>query len=184
MEIHFVSNEEYQQRYDSIFWQQWTDLYPRSLCLYEGGWSNEAISGSQRWWEKISSNIVVCAVGSGCTLAGLISAAPEGVKVIGVPAFKDPDNYRSLVDKLQNMGIDASQYELWVGYAGKGFGRLSAEQKTFQEQFSAQTGIQLDPVYTSKVFHALSVELEKPCSRIIHSSISIIHTGGLQGCRS
>jgi len=185
MKIHFVGKVEFRSRYEDEFWQKWQADVPSSLRINEGGWSPESIKGSALWWDGIENNIdfVICAVGSGGTLAGLALSAPNGVRVIGVPVFKDPGGYRDLRVKLKEAGVDESLYTLWEGFAGKGFGSLTEEQKHFALQFSKTSGIQLDPVYTAKVFHALSLKIEKNPDLMV-KKIAVLHTGGLQGCRS
>lgn len=185
MTIHYVDRETYRLRYLPSFWDKWSSLYPDPLCIYEGGWSDEAIYGSRLWWEGIThdTTMVICAVGSGCTLAGLCLSAPDRVTVVGVPVFKDPNNYAELRKKLSAKGVTSSQYCLWDEFSGLGFGKLDEDQRQFGQKFTLDTGIMLDPVYTTKVFYALHMKLAfNPA--LSDKAIAILHTGGLQGCRT
>lgn len=184
MTFHWLNKDEYQQRYEPSFWQHWQTEYPHSQAILEGGWSAASIEGSQQWWAGIPADaeIVITAVGSGTTLAGLALSAPKHVKVIGVPVFKDPDGYDGLVRKLTEAGVSEDKYEIWRGYTGKKFGALSDSQKEFVDEFFQQTRIKLDPVYTAKVFHAVHSRLQEDKS-LQSKRIAVLHTGGLQGNR-
>lgn len=184
MRLHFVDRQAYQARYDDAFWHKWLALYPNALRLNEGGWSPEGIAGSALWWQGIAADTqrVICAVGSGCTLAGLAIHAPAGIQVIGVPVFRDADNYRDLHAKLAGLALPLTDYQLWTDFAGPGFGKLSPAQRDFSRTFTEASGIALDPVYTAKAFYALAEQLAIE-SDLGGQKIAILHTGGLQGCR-
>lgn len=185
MQLKYIEPRVYDERYETSFWSQIEKDYPDSYAIAEGGWSEDSILGSSQWWSSIpiGTNLVVTAVGSGTTLAGLLLSAPQGVKVVGVPVYRDPTGYQDLRDSLHKLGISPSQYELWPGYAGKGFGRSSAQLKQFADAFWSQTGVQLDPVYNVKSFHALHDKLLNQRA-FGDLKIAILHTGGLQGLRS
>lgn len=184
MSLHFLSREQFQQRNQDDFWPVWLQDYPNYLHVNEGGWSEQSIGGSSQWWQGIPVNteVVVVAVGSGTTLAGLLLSAPEHVHIIGVPAYKDPDDYSELRAKLKSLGIQEHRYRLWQGYAGPKFGKASAEQQDFADDFYRMHRVRLDPVYTSKAFYALSQELSTD-AQLRRQNVAILHTGGLQGLR-
>jgi len=184
MSLHFIDRKAYQDRYDEAFWQKWLALYPNAMRLNEGGWSPESIAGSALWWQGIAADTqrVICPVGSGCTLAGLAISAPPSTQVVGVPVFRDAENYQQLRAKLGSLTLGPSDYSLWSDFAGPGFGKLSPAQRAFSQAFSEESGIALDPVYTAKVFYALAAQLAID-SNLCREKIAILHTGGLQGCR-
>ena len=184
MTFHFVSHSEYLNRYSDDFWNPWLRSYPSSMRVDEGGWGEMAIMGSSLWWDSIPDDVdlVVTAVGSGSTYAGLLLSKPSNVVVVGVPVFNDSDKYQDLMLKLRNVGIASDDIHLWTGYAGRGFGKLDLPQLTFKTVFERASAIQLDPVYTSKAFHALACQLQK--HPLKNQKIAILHTGGLQGNRT
>ncbi|MDN3650300.1 hypothetical protein QWZ13_15395 [Reinekea marina] len=184
MVLHWVNKVEFQKRYEPEFWLKWQEKYPNSEVVLEGGWSESSIKGSQQWWSGIPSDtdLVVTAVGSGTTLAGLALAAPKHVKVVGIPVFQDPDNYSALKQKMIQAGVSQDQYELWSGFAGKKFGKPSLEQAEFSKTFYKDNRIKLDTVYNSKVFHAVQTKLDQDKS-LLSQQIAVLHTGGLQGNR-
>ena len=185
MELHFIGHQEYLNRYQDDFWSKWLIGYPSAFRIDEGGWGASAMLGSSMWWEGISrdSQIVVTPIGSGCTYAGLLLSRPSHVDVVGVPVYKDTDNYSSLIAKLLSVGVPQQSIKLWPNFAGRGFGKLDDEQASFKYEFERSTKIQLDPVYTAKTFSALASQL-KDDVELREKQIAIIHTGGLQGNRS
>ncbi|EAR10273.1 1-aminocyclopropane-1-carboxylate deaminase/D-cysteine desulfhydrase [Reinekea blandensis] len=185
MQLEFLPPKDYQERHKTEFWQTWTSRFPESFAIEEGGWSEQAIKGSSQWWQYLPSDIdcVVCAVGSGATLAGLLRAAPQGVRVVGVPVYRDPQHYQSLVMRLMEMSIATEPLELLVPQADRGFGKLTTEQQAFRVLFTETTGVSTDPVYTSKVVHAVD-QWWHESEALRRWRTVVIHTGGLQGNRS
>lgn len=185
MDLHFMGPAHYQKRHAPDFWQPWQDRYPSSLIIHEGGWSKLAIQGSERWWSYIPKDTrrVVCAVGSGCTLAGLLKGAPRGTSVVAVPAYRDPDNHIALIEKLHAAGISTDSLEILEDPMQKRFGRLSEEHRRFKAEFEASSGIMLDPIYTTKVLYAIWQRWQTDADWQLDKTI-VLHTGGLQGNRS
>lgn len=185
MKLCFIDRDHYRQR-DTADFADWACRgLDRPLFVPEGGWSTEAINGSAAWWHLAGSDLdaLICPVGSGTTLAGLARSAPESTRVIGVPVYRDPDQYVSLTEKLAAVGVTPDQYELWTGYAGRGFGRVNEAQSAFMAEFERRECIALDPVYTGKTFLALQQCLRDD-PELRRQRIGILHTGGLQGRRS
>lgn len=184
MQLHFISRDDYRSRYSPAFAGYWAERFQNSRFLAEGGWSDAAIRGSALWWRLAGTDLgaLVCPVGSGTTLAGIALSAPAGTRVIGVPVYRDPDDYADLHRRLREQGLSSSQYEIWAGWAGRGFGRLSSADEDFMREFAQSQGIQLDPVYTVKVFRAVTERLAVE-PELKSLALGVLHTGGLQGLR-
>lgn len=185
MKLHFIDREHYRQRETSEFAAWACHRLDNALFIPEGGWSPQAIDGSGAWWRLAGTdlNTLVCPVGSGTTLAGLVRTAPESTRVVGVPVYRDPHHYAALIEKLASVGVQPGSYTLWTGAAGKGFGRVTEKQSDYMADFEDREGIQLDPVYTGKTFMALQQRLSADPG-LIRQRVGILHTGGLQGRRS
>ncbi|WP_164743768.1 1-aminocyclopropane-1-carboxylate deaminase/D-cysteine desulfhydrase [Saccharospirillum alexandrii] len=185
MKLHFIDREHYRQRETSEFAAWACHSLENALFIPEGGWSPQAIDGSGAWWRLAGTDLdaLVCPVGSGTTLAGLVRTAPESTRVIGVPVYRDPDHYISLIEKLASVGVQPGSYTLWTDAAGKGFGRVTEKQTAFMADFEQREGIELDPVYTGKTFMALQQRLNDDPG-LVEQRLGILHTGGLQGRRS
>jgi 1-aminocyclopropane-1-carboxylate deaminase len=184
MTLTFIDRDHYRLRGTEAFARWACEASDRSLFIPEGGWSACAIEASAHWWRLTGADLdaLICPVGSGTTLAGLARSAPANTRVIGVPVYRDPDGYMQLRNQLTQAGVAPDQYDLWTGYAGRGFGRLDVRQRAFMSDFEHREELQLDPVYTAKTFHALHQRLALD-SALSLQRLGILHTGGLQGRR-
>jgi len=142
--------------------------------------------------EKLGFDHIVCAAGSGGTLAGLTAGADLfqlGAKVWGINVCDTAEYFRQksrqdLRDWQQKFNVDidldALQIHVIDGYVGPGYAR--AEQPVFDTiaKMATLEGIILDQIYTAKAFHGLLEELEKQTFGT-GQNILFIHTGGLFG---
>lgn len=116
--------------------------------------------------------------GTGCTAAGMIAGAGEG-RVLVFPAAPYGIDRESILIKIRRAGLEPKpDFEIVEG-EGK-FARMSEELRVFVKRFEQQTGILLDPIYTSKMMMKLYGLLAQgffpPGSCVV-----AVHTGGLQG---
>lgn len=72
--------------------------------------------------------------------------------------------------------------EVWDDFVGEGYALTSEANMAFMHEFTKESGIFLDPVYTGKAFDGFFKALQagrlKGCSNIV-----LIHTGGMFGYR-
>lgn len=177
MQFEFVSREEYSNKTDIYFLEALKSRFGNFYLIPEGGTNALAVKGCEEILtpEDAVFDYVCCAVGTGGTISGIINSAYENQKVLGFPALKG--------DFLQNEIRSFAQHDNWqliAEYHFGGYGRINEELVLFLNQFSKQTKILLDPIYTGKMVFGVM--------NLIHndffpnnSKILIIHTGGLQG---
>eukprot|EP00804_Cyclotella_cryptica_P026773 CCRYP_007971-RA/>CCRYP_007971-RA protein AED:0.29 eAED:0.29 QI:638/1/1/1/1/1/4/993/306 len=151
---------------------------------------------------------VVFATGSGGTAAGIALGlslaygklgeghpAAEGhsspsVHAVGV--CDSPDYFYNTVAALatdMGLAIDSAAMEEFVRNSvtvhqgkGRGYAVSSNEELDFIVQFSVETGIALDPVYSGKaLFHFLTKVVEEDPESYRNSNILFWHTGGALG---
>lgn len=125
---------------------------------------------------------IACAVGTGTTLAGLVSTSLPQQQVLGVSAFKN--NY-TLQEQVNNLlPSDAhDKFLLFHGFHFGGYAKCNAALTGFMNEWYRQTLIPLDFVYTAKLFFGIDA-LIKDNYFPVTSKILVIHSGGLQGNRS
>jgi len=161
-----------------------------TLVIPEGGSNSVAIESLCAAYQAVfklagCENIthVVCATGTGATLAGLFKAAPEHLKVIGVQAVAEGS---ATLKRIRNwLGAtvgDTSRLTIEEGHLGR-FAKMPLELIDFINRFEAQYNIPLDPVYTGKVMLKLSQMIEARYFKAT-DKVLFIHTGGLQGKRA
>ena len=132
---------------------------------------------------------IVCATGSGGTLAGLaIGLRRRGLEIPlhGVAVCDDATYFQAIVDRISAEAterwpdlprVHADEVRVMEGYKGVGATASRRPRKRADLEAVARTsGLILDPVYTGKAFRALLCEPERFGPRPL-----FIHTGGLFG---
>lgn len=166
------------------------DLLPTdirdALVIPEGGSNLKAIDSLADVYQSIfrepksqHPSHVVCATGTGATVAGLVKAAPSHVKVIGIQAVAEGD---ATMDRIRRwLGGDTEQLTILPGHLG-GFAKTPIELLEFIVEFEQCYDIPLDPIYNGKVvFELMRLANENYFKN--DDRVLVIHTGGLQGKR-
>ena len=177
MHFKFVERETYRRRSDPEFLAELNREYGPCLLVPEGGTNEDAINGVARMAGKIPEkfNVICTAIGTGGTMAGILSGVHSGQEVWGFSALKGVDHKAW----LQPFGPGINRRILDQYHFG-GYAKTSSQLIKFINKFKAQTGIPLDPLYTGKMIYGLVDQLRsKP--KILNQNILAIHTGGLQG---
>jgi 1-aminocyclopropane-1-carboxylate deaminase len=160
-------------------------VYPIQQHQYlipEGGYGIIGVKGAATIWQHIPLNTythILCMVGSGTTLAGLINGAPEKTQVIGISSMKNNTGLQEEVAAVLPAKLH-SRIQLIHDYHFGGFAKYSHTLLDFMRQFWGTEKIPSDIVYTAKLFYAVNDLIQKdffpPESKLL-----LIHTGGLQG---
>lgn len=192
MQLHFLSRLEYRQLRDKpSAWQNHIDRNPdECLWLPEGGSSSAAVGGVAEVVLEILEALgelpehIVLACGTGATLAGVVAGMQNQGKVIGIAAVQNTHYLPDEVDKLLSLAgfPPAENFKILHNFTHGGFAKTSPDLLKFCDEFSAETLIPIEPVYTGKMFYAL----HKLCLMgefNLGEKIVAIHTGGLQGKR-
>ena len=180
MRLIFIRRDDYALK-DEFSLEQWARhlgwaRVPNVLLLPEGGTNELAVKGCEEILEGLHDyDRIVCAVGTGGTLAGLIRASAEHQHVLGISALPDTginDLIRTFTTRT-NWSVDFS-------FHGGAYARISPELVEFINGFYQKSGIPLDPVYTAKMIRGLQqLLLQGMLDR--RERVLAIHTGGLQG---
>lgn len=140
----------------------------------------------------MSFDHIVCACGSGGTLAGLIAGASLSglpAKIWGINVCDTAEHFRhkvlhDLVDWKQKYSqtceIDSQAVRIIDGYVGRGYGKSDAPVYRVIRELAALEGILLDPIYTAKAFCGMLSEIKKGQLKDARE-VLFIHTGGLFG---
>jgi 1-aminocyclopropane-1-carboxylate deaminase len=126
-------------------------------------------------------HFIICAVGTGTMIAGIINAATHKQTIIGIPVLK---NEGSIESEIRNLLTNKNAaFTLFHEFHQGGYAKTTKEQINFMNYLWDNNKIPTDIVYTSKVFIGVN-ELIKQNYFNANSSILVIHSGGLQGNRS
>ncbi|MCS7017510.1 MAG: pyridoxal-phosphate dependent enzyme [Cytophagales bacterium] len=186
MELRYLSRNDYRsihQQQDMLAWLQVrfpNECFDDCYILPEGGSNALAIKGCAEIWQYVSENFdyALCACGTGCTLAGLVLGNPD-VKVLGVSVLKG--NF--LTATVQQLLTEVppprvGHWEVIEDYHFGGYARTTPALNNFIRDFMSRYHIPLEPVYTGKLFYALTDLL---CKKYFAdgSRLLILHTGGI-----
>lgn len=188
MRLVFVSRQDYARRYNPDYIDSLHQSLGDFQWVPEGGSSAAAVHACGAIWDELPAfdtplDYLACAAGTGATAAGLIAARPSSVKMLVVPALKISAAEAESMLQAQWSAAGLKKpigYQVLPGYLP--YARLSPELAALWWQLSSCYGIDLDPVYTLRVFQQLTRMIFqrqfKPGSHV-----ALLHTGGLQGLR-
>jgi 1-aminocyclopropane-1-carboxylate deaminase len=184
MELFFTSREDYKHKKKPAAVYEKHDeegIY----MIPEGGYGIKGATGATsilKSNETRSYSHIISAVGTGTTLAGIVTAANHTQTVIGIPALK---NAFSLKQEIENLLPEEKlqAFTLMHDYHFGGYAKHTEGLLQFMNELYSKTGIPTDFVYTGKAFYAAFDLLNKNYFTSM-DRLLIIHTGGLQGNRS
>ncbi len=126
---------------------------------------------------------IVCAVGTGTTITGIINGTITTQKVIGISALKVKNaNDNELLDFIKRYALH-DNYKIIFDYHFGGMRGKTNELISFMNELYLKESIPSDFVYTGKLFYGV-YDLTRKGTFSHGSKILIIHSGGLQGNRS
>jgi len=181
MKLKFISRIEYKKRHAPEFLREVQQQYPHSMVIPEGGSNAQAIEGVKELLKEIPrdcSDYIVCPCGSGGTTAGLLSCADDNQTIVSIPVLKNADYLKAEILNLSQTTDENLQFI--TQYHQGGYGKITPLLLSFIKQFYRQHHIQLEPIYSGKMMYAF-YDLVKSDYFRPGSSITLIHTGGLQG---
>lgn len=187
MQLEFVARSEYRNKDDAAFIARLHDKYGAFYCLPEGGSGEWVVAGCREIMSLFTAtdyDLICCACGTGGTLAGLIAAKPEGVRLLGVSALKGGDFLYADIRALlaQARVEDPGNWTLALDCHEGGYAKVSPRLATLMQQFSQCCGVELEPIYTGKALLALLQGVARG-ELTRGSRVMLIHTGGMQGLR-
>jgi 1-aminocyclopropane-1-carboxylate deaminase len=182
MQLEYFSREDYPQINEKNI-QQYIS-YEKEDCFFipEGGYGHAGTKGASLIMEAISflkPDFVTTAVGTGCTLSGLLYDKTSQAKIIAVPVLKGfHDLEKSMIDLLVLQ--TPLNFEVFNDYHFGGYAKKNEKLLKFMNAFYVENNIPTDFVYTGKMMYAIWDKINKryfPKG----SKIVSLHTGGLQG---
>ena len=160
MQLHFVSRASYRDK------NQFLNQLPFDLksvyILPEGGTNDLALKGCAEIVKNFDNHSKIdywCTPsGTGGTLAGIITSLATQQTAIGFSALKG-DFLKSDVEKLLS-NIDFLPHSTWsinTDYHFGGYAKFDEKLIRFINEFKQNHRIQLDPIYTGKMFYGISI---------------------------
>lgn len=168
--------ENYQSHLSSQSGDDW-------FWIPEGGKGELGNQGLQRLFTshvKDYSTIFIN-VGTGTSLLSLLHLPyAHQQKIIGIAPFKKV--HEQIEEVSQAIG-HKNNWEIFSDPWNLGFGKVNEEVISFVENFKKDTNMDLDYIYTSRLFYKVHAYLNSYNS-ILKEKVLLIHGGGLQGNRA
>ena len=183
MKLIFVSREQYKNKDQLI--TNYLSSHPQYYYVPEGGQSEAGIKGAGEILDQAKKDYthIICSVGTGTTLAGLINASQDKQQIIGISALKVADKNDNELLSFLGSATSKHNYELNFDYHFGGYAKKTGGLIDFMNQLYEDEQIPTDFVYTGKMCYAVFDLVQKNSFRE-GSTLLLIHTGGLQGNRS
>lgn len=183
MQLHYLSRSEYRERQSPQFLERLRSQFGDFYFIPEGGTNELAIRGCVEFGEKLvrenSFDVIGLPVGTGGTMAGLVQGLQPNQTAIGFSVLKQGEFLEADVRKWLRPDTKAS-WRVETRFDFGGYARVTKELEVFMEQMEREQGLPLDPVYTGKAMYGILAMVRMGEIRR-HSTVLMIHTGGLQG---
>jgi 1-aminocyclopropane-1-carboxylate deaminase len=203
MELIFLGRTLFQEKKKELLIQN-VNGFSETYYVDEGGYGKIGAKGASTIvndWDPFNNNnndsitetndqaknpiheydYIICAVGTGTMIAGIINASKINQSIIGIPVLKNEGTIKNEILNLLEQGN--TNFELLHTFHQGGYAKTTPVQIEFMNRLWDNTEIPTDIVYTGKVFYAVEQLILdnyfKPNSKLL-----IIHSGGLQGNRS
>jgi len=188
MQLMFISREDYRAKHKSTVFNQALDDFAKPYVIPECGSNDLGVAGAAELISELQQQLdtlpthVICACGTGGTLAGLIKGTAQAklpVQIWGVVVHKAA----AAIDKdIQKMCPQQKQvnWTLLDQYHFGGYAKYDSTLKDFAANFRQAHDITLDQVYNCKSFYALHDLIQRQMITSKDRPL-IVHTGGLQG---
>ena len=189
MQLCFIDRAEYRQKQHGKTTATYLERHPNAVVIPEGGSNELAVQGVAEWLMDLADTVdqtpsqIICPVGTGGTLAGLVVGAGQlnwSCEVLGVLVLRGVGSIETNIKQWMGQHKPLVDWRLLSQFHGGGYAKHSTEMQRFAVTFSQQNNIPLDKIYNIKSFYALA-QLIKTGEISPSDRPMIIHTGGLQG---
>ena len=182
MEFVYLGRTDFQSKKAAIL--QSSEMNTDCYLIDEGGYGTIGAKGAATiltTQDTSHYDVIICAVGTGTMLAGIIHAADAHQKIIGIPVLKNEGSIESEINFL--LEDKNRPYTLLHQFHQGGYAKTNPMMLDFMNRLWDAEKIPTDIVYTSKLLFGVEQLInENYFDKDI--SILVIHSGGLQGNRS
>ena len=182
MEFVYLGRTDFQSKKAAIL--QSSEMNTDCYLIDEGGYGTIGAKGAATiltTQDTSHYDVIICAVGTGTMLAGIIHAADAHQKIIGIPVLKNEGSIESEINAL--LEDKNRPYTLLHQFHQGGYAKTNPMMLDFMNRLWDAEKIPTDIVYTSKLLFGVEQLInENYFDKDI--SILVIHSGGLQGNRS
>lgn len=178
MNFCFVSRKEYAKRNDNNYVSELIRKYRKAFIVPEGGNNKLGVLGAEEILETQdkSFDYIICPIGTGATLSGIVNSSNRSQKVIGINCINDTKDINKNISQKTNK----NNWEIINEFNFGGFAKFDNLLTEYLKKFKLNYKITLDLNYTTKMFFGFEKLIER---RYFHrkSKVLLIHTGGTYG---
>ena len=176
MQVVGVSREQYREKTE--LFNEYSS-FEGHLVIPEGGQGELAFEGFESLIASFDQPIdfIVHASATATTAVGLALAIQELNLNIRIKAILVLKNLQSQIDYARAYGVE-DMIDFVDGFHFGGYAKVTPDLLRFNDHFSDDTQILIDPVYTAKALWALREMIH--CNEI-DGKIAFLHTGGMLG---
>lgn len=183
MTLHYLDRATYRRKTDADVLDdlraRFGDVYP----VPEGGTTRFAFPGIAEMVAEIDRpyDAVVCAVGTGGTVAGIAAALPAGRRVVGVSVLRGALSLDGDVDRLHRevLGRSPGNWTIDHRFHCGGFARRDADLDGALARFRSRHGWTPDRVYVGKALLGLTRLVEE--GRFAGETVVLLVSGAADG---
>lgn len=182
MKLSFVDRETYRDKASVINAHPDPGIY----WIMEGGYGelgSKGAAGILSSADTSSYTHILCAVGTGTMLSGLVRAALPGQNIMGISVLKNNSGIEAAIRSLLGSAQRHQPFSINHDYHFGGYARHPAELIRFMIGLWETEQLPTDIVYTSKLLFAARDLLLKNHFPM-RARILLVHSGGLQGNHS
>lgn len=190
MKIHRVSRAEFREIEDRDYIESLRHRFGPFYLIPQGGQNHYGVQGCAEIMSELEQSYhrIFVACGTATTLSGLAIANKIGAEIYGVSALKGGefliDTVQAYAKKTFNdeeteADIMSKVHLLTDSHFG-GYAKIKPELIEFMRNFTNETGVKLEPVYTAKAAFAM-FEFAKMIELSKKENWLLIHSGGMQG---
>ncbi|MFZ9208911.1 MAG: 1-aminocyclopropane-1-carboxylate deaminase/D-cysteine desulfhydrase, partial [Sediminibacterium sp.] len=148
MTLHFVSREDFDQTEKIISHNQ----DPSWAWIPEGGYGIQGAEGASRLLtikDTTSFDTIICAVGTGTMMAGIIKAAAPHQKIMGISVLKNNMSIDAEINALLTPEESKKNFEIIHGYDFGGYAKHTPALIKYMNDCYQNLELPLDFVYTA-----------------------------------
>tara|TARA_B100001057_G_scaffold161207_1_gene161804 strand:+ start:179 stop:1069 length:891 start_codon:yes stop_codon:yes gene_type:complete len=172
MKLQFIDRKTYRNKSNV----DWKSTYKDCYLIPEGGTNELAVKSCEEMVTFKDFDTVCVPVGTGGTLSGVVRGLKPSQFALGFSALKGGDFLTAEVEKY----VNTSNWSIQSDYHFGGYAKINKKLVTFMNEFKRDFSIQLEPIYTAKMFYGI-FDMINNNNFSPNSTILAIHTGGLQG---
>lgn len=190
MELKRVSRSDFKTLQNRDSADRLREIFGRFYGIPQGGANFYGVQGCQAIITELDfvPDRIFVACGTATTLSGMAIANAAKSNIYGISVLKGgaflantlDENLREIYRDAETEHYIRQKVHLLQGYHFGGYAKTTPGLIDFMRQFTSETGIKLDPVYTAKAAFGMADFARKLIGSKPEKWV-FIHTGGLQG---